>query len=131
MYMIYIYTGFQLLCCNAAVALSNMMCCIFVSIEMSTIVLALAIEITRYTNMDIHININICMYIYIYAYLHIWIRTYLYPYMYTCLYICMCIYMYVYNPLSYPYNRLYSGFFVSPRLLISSAYYSRCINICI
>ena len=43
----FIFLGFQLLLCNSAVALSNMCSCIFVSIEMSTVVLACAMEITR------------------------------------------------------------------------------------
>ena len=43
----FIFLVFQLLLCNCAVALSNMCSCIFVSIEMSTVVLACAMEITR------------------------------------------------------------------------------------
>lgn len=42
-----IFLGFQLLICNCAVALSNMCSCVFVSIEMSTVILAMAMEITR------------------------------------------------------------------------------------
>ena len=43
----FIFLGFQMLLCNCAVALSNMCSCIFVSIEMSTVILACAMEITR------------------------------------------------------------------------------------
>ena len=43
----FIFLVFQMLLCNCAVALSNMCSCIFVSIEMSTVVLACAMEITR------------------------------------------------------------------------------------
>jgi hypothetical protein len=43
----FIFLVFQILLCNCAVALSNMCSCIFVSIEMSTVVLACAMEITR------------------------------------------------------------------------------------
>lgn len=42
-----IFLGFNLLLCNCAVALSNMCSCIFVSIELSTVVLCAAMEITR------------------------------------------------------------------------------------
>ena len=42
-----IFLGFQMLLCNCAVALSNMCSCICVSIEMSTVVLACCMEITR------------------------------------------------------------------------------------
>ena len=44
---VFIFLGFQMLLCNSAVALSNMCSCLFVSIEMSTVVLACAMEITR------------------------------------------------------------------------------------
>ena len=44
---VFIFLGFQMLLCNCAVALSNMCSCLFVSIEMSTVVLACAMEITR------------------------------------------------------------------------------------
>lgn len=44
---VFIFLGFQMLLCNSAVALSNMSSCLFVSIEMSTVVLACAMEITR------------------------------------------------------------------------------------
>ena len=43
----FVFLAFQMLLCNCAVALSNMCSCIFVSIEMSTVVLACAMEITR------------------------------------------------------------------------------------
>jgi ATP-binding cassette, subfamily G (WHITE), member 2 len=43
----FIFLGFQMLLCNCAVALSNMCSCLFVSIEMSTVILACAMEITR------------------------------------------------------------------------------------
>jgi ATP-binding cassette, subfamily G (WHITE), member 2 len=43
----FIFLVFQMLLCNCAVALSNMCSCIFVSIEMSTVILACAMEITR------------------------------------------------------------------------------------
>jgi ATP-binding cassette subfamily G (WHITE) protein 2 len=42
-----VFLGLQMLLCNSAVALSNMSSCIFVSIEMSTVILAGAMEITR------------------------------------------------------------------------------------
>jgi hypothetical protein len=66
---IYLYILFMPYFCQ--VALSNMMCCIFVSIEMSTIVLALAIEITR---LVLYIYIyNIYIYTHIYIYINIYI----------------------------------------------------------
>jgi ATP-binding cassette, subfamily G (WHITE), member 2 len=43
----FIFLGFQMLLCNCAVALSNMCSCLFVSIEMSTVILACCMEITR------------------------------------------------------------------------------------
>ena len=43
----FVFLGFQLLICNAAVALSNMCSCVFVSIDLATLVLACAMEITR------------------------------------------------------------------------------------
>ena len=43
----FVFLAFQMLLCNCAVALSNMCSCIFVSIEMSTVILACAMEITR------------------------------------------------------------------------------------
>ena len=43
----FIFLGLQMLLCNCAVSLSNMCSCLFVSIEMSTVILACAMEITR------------------------------------------------------------------------------------
>jgi ATP-binding cassette, subfamily G (WHITE), member 2 len=43
----FVFLGFQMLLCNCAVALSNMCSCLFVSIEMSTVILACCMEITR------------------------------------------------------------------------------------
>ena len=43
----FIFLGFLLLICNSAVALSNMCSCVFVSMEMSTVILAASMEITR------------------------------------------------------------------------------------
>jgi hypothetical protein len=42
-----IYLGLQILLCNAAVSLANLCSCICVSIELSTVVLAMFMEITR------------------------------------------------------------------------------------
>ena len=43
----FVFLGIQLLLCNAAVSLSNMCSCLFVSIDLATLVLACAMEITR------------------------------------------------------------------------------------
>ena len=44
---VFVFLGLQLLICNAAVSLSNMCSCVFVSIDLATLVLACAMEITR------------------------------------------------------------------------------------
>lgn len=43
----FVFLGIQLLLCNAAVSLSNMCSCVFVSIDLATLVLACSMEITR------------------------------------------------------------------------------------